>query len=156
MEVQLPWFQNRFLIGCLPKILISYRYCLKIHVGFSGIFLYFVKNNIMVKMKYPYLNEEAQKIPISIKPGSEKLIFYKDVVEGEEKLPLINELSENEKRLLTIARFKSQPGLVTADLNGNIMDEKSTVLEIKNDTPTGKMMVEKEMMYLEEFLKSFH
>lgn len=110
----------------------------------------------MAKLKYPFLDKEAQKIPLAIEPGSEKLIFYKDVIEGKEKLPLLKELTEKEKGLLTIARFQAQPGLVTTDLNGNLMDEKSVISEIKNSTATGKMIVEKEMMYLQDFLSTFH
>ena len=86
---------------------------------------------------------------------TKKLIYYKDVIDGTEKIVMPDKLTDQEKKNLVIERLKAQPETTFADLNGNQLTKSDVIKEIEKNKGYGKSYYDADISYLSDFLKSF-
>lgn len=100
-------------------------------------------------------DEKMVKRPISYNPSCRRYIYIDDVFAGKEKIIPIDKLSRKDQKKLVIKRLKAEnPTTKSQPMTGFSLTRDELIQAVKNDEPYGKMQLEMQLNYLENFLSA--
>jgi hypothetical protein len=98
-------------------------------------------------------DEKMVKRPISYNPSCRRYIYIDDVFAGKEKIIPIDKLSRKDQKKLVIKRLKAEnPMTKSQPMTGFSLTRDELIQAVKNDEPYGKMQLDMQLNYLENFL----
>jgi hypothetical protein len=103
-------------------------------------------------MPLPKIDEANRKKPLSYDAQRGKFLLYDDIVSGKETIVPIDRLSEADLKKLVVERQRTGPDYRVQAMSGSPLSRDDVIRAIERDEPFGRMTVEAERSYLQEFL----